>query len=74
LNWIRAPGRNLYKILDLHYSGVRSGCLSKINQILEPSLIELAPIVWKFFWLVPKLFHERHPDSLESLKHIQDET
>jgi hypothetical protein len=44
---VRAPGRDLYKILDLHYSGARSGCLSKINQILEPSLIELAPIVLK---------------------------
>jgi hypothetical protein len=44
---VRAPGRDLYKILDLHYSGARSGYISKINQILEPSLIELAPIVLK---------------------------
>jgi hypothetical protein len=44
---VRAPGRDLYKILDLHYSGARSGYVLKINQILEPSLIELAPIVLK---------------------------
>jgi hypothetical protein len=44
---MRAPRRELYKILDLHYSGARSGYVSKINQILESSLIELAPIVLK---------------------------
>jgi hypothetical protein len=44
---MRTSGRDLYKILDLDYSGARSGYISKINQILEPSLIELAPIVLK---------------------------
>jgi hypothetical protein len=47
VNCIKAPRRDLYKILDLLYSDIRSGYLSKINKIFEPSLIELAPIVLK---------------------------
>jgi hypothetical protein len=45
--------------LDLFYSDVRSGYLSKINQILEPSLIVLPPIVLKIlenFWVGSETF------------------